>query len=452
MKLKINMNGVLLGFIFLYPITPWYITIGSVNLVNILAIFFVAFWFSLSGSRWIASFKGTSVCFWLYLVVYSIQALIDSSFSRSIAYIVAQLVVCIILFTEARKRNIFEQAIDMLIYAAAFLSVMGIFEEVTHINIFHLISGLPISYFYTETRLGIYRIETSFSHPIVYCAYLCIIAGLITYRMNALKGNSKVRIYRVFYFLVLINAVFTMSRSALVVLIAEQIVIGYQTGIIKFSKKMGLIALIALFALVMGAALRLPIIMKLQDLGYMFLAMFDDSYSNLYSTAFGMNKNAVGNRLELYTWVADAVEGHELFGMGTAAKFAYDVQTTGSAWNTIYTWTKTSIENEYLYNYYIHGIIGVISFSMGILGSILYSIKVNKKRKSIKPVKIYNEAELTFSKVMIILLIGYAATLFSVRSSDNVRMYNVLMCLMFGYYYSLRNRKMEWRCHGKEVC
>ena len=141
----------------------------------------------------------------------------------------------------------------------------------------------------------------------------------------------------------------------------------------------------------------------------------------------------------MFTWVADAVKGHELFGMGTSANFAYSVKAVESTWNYSYTWTKTSIENEYLYNYFIHGLVGILTFVLNICGVIIYAIKTNKISKPYTAnIEGIVENKMTFPKVMTILLIGYGISLFSVRSSDNVRMFNILICILFTYNYKLR--------------
>lgn len=438
--MRIRFKNVLLAFIFLYPITPWYITFGPLNLVNIVSMIFIAFWIIGANIR-IASFSKTSAFFWLYLVAYSVQALLDTSLAKAFAYIIAQLVVCIVVYTEIRKRDIFSEALHMLVYAAGCLSVTGLVEEITRTNIFHIISGLPSGSFYTETRLGIYRIETSFSHPIVYCAYLCFIAGLLIYLIDCELDEKKKRIYRIIYVLVLINALFTMSRSTLLVLVLEQAILGYMTGVIKFSKKVIFVTIIGAAFLFTSSIFELAYISKIKDVWYMFLALFSDSYSSLYSTSFGMNESGIGNRFELFTWVADAVKGHEVLGMGTSASFSYSVSAVESTWNYSYTWTKTSIENEYLYNYYIHGVVGIVMFSLNIIGVIVYAIKTRLKRKRCAIcAEGINEHKITFPNLMAVLLIGYAVTLFSVRSSDNVRIFNILICILFSYSNKLRNR------------
>ena len=436
--MRLKFENILLAFIFIYPITPWYITFGPLNLVNIVSMIFIAFWIVGSNMR-IANFSRTNAFFWIYLLVYSVQALIDTSLVKAIAYIIAQLTVCLIVYTEMRKRKIFVEALHMLVYAAGILSVIGLVEEVTRTNIFHIISRLPSSSFYTEIRLGIYRIETSFSHPIVYCAYLCFIAGLLNYLINNEIEKKRRRIFRIIYILVIINALLTMSRSTLFVLLLEQMILGYMTGGIKFSKKILLALAFLIFILVISSALGLSYISKIKDIWYMYLAIFHVNYSSMYSTSFGMNESGIGNRLELFTWVADAVKGHELFGMGTSANFAYSVKAVESTWNYSYTWTKTSIENEYLYNYFIHGLVGILTFVLNICGVIIYAIKTNKISKPYTAnIEGIVENKMTFPKVMTILLIGYGISLFSVRSSDNVRMFNILICILFTYNYKLR--------------
>jgi len=449
MDLKLKSRTGLLAFIFLYPITPWYIAIGPLNLVNLLSIGFIIWWILCSDAK-IASFSRTSLFFWIYLIVYSVQALYDASLLRAIAYITAQLIVCVILYSEIRKQEILDNTLDMMIYAGGILCVTGIFEELTRINIFHIISRLDASYFYSEVRLGFFRIATSFSHPIVYCTYLCFIAGLVVYRLNKIDNQKQVRIFKVIYVLVLLNALFTMSRSTLLVLIVEQIILVYKTGNMKFSKKRLLIFLVIVVVFTGAFALELPVMEKLKDIGYMFMALFDNKYTSLFSTFFGMNESGIGNRMDLYYWVADAVKGHEFLGMGTSTEFAYSVHAVDSKWYYFYTWTKTSIENEYLYNYYIHGLIGLVTFSLCMISSILYAFKTNRLRRNLRNhVNVYNEKTLTFSSVMCTLLIGYMVTLFSVRSSDNVRMFNTLMCLLFGYYFDLKRLRVGENIDGK---
>lgn len=439
MKLSINSKKVLLLFFFLYPISPWYITLGPLNLVNIISILFIGYWI-LSGNDSIAKFKGSSIFFWLYLMFYSIQAIFDTSISKAMAYIFSQLFICIIVYTEVKKRDILNEVLMAMIYACIFLCFTGIVEEITRTNIFHLISGLESSYFYTEIRLGIYRIETSFSHPIVYCAYLCFMAGIVVYMLDKETRKSKRNILKLAYILIWINAIFTMSRSTLFVLVLEQLILGYKTGVVKFTKRISFIICSVLMLLGVIFILDLQISDKIKDVWYMLLSVFNDKYSALYSTSFGINQNAVGNRLDLYSWVIDAVKGNELFGMGTSAEFAYQVNSIETTWYTNYTWTKTSIENEYLFNYFIHGFVGLISFVLLIVGSIRYSYKVKRARKIITDTNFYEEKNLKFSDVIFVLLIGYAVILFSVRSSDNVRTFNIIMCLLFGYYNNLKSK------------
>lgn len=436
--MMLDFNKILLAFIFVYPITPWYITFGPLNLVNIVSIIFIVLWVICSKKE-IARLSGTSFFFWCYLITYSVQALIDTTLMRAVAYIIAQLIVCLIVYTEIRRRDILTDALHMLVYAAGFLTVTGLIEEVSRTNIFHIISGQPSASFYTETRLGIYRIETAFSHPIVYCAYLCFIAGLLIYLMDSEMNITAKRILKAIYILVLVNAILTMSRSALLVLLIEQLILGYMQGIVNLSKKVILITAFIGIILMVSSMLDLPYMARLKDIWYMFLAIFNDDYVSMYSTSFGMNESAVGNRLDLYYWVADSVKGHEWFGMGTSTDFEYTVNAIESTWSYSYTWTKTSIENEYLYNFYIHGFIGLITFVLNICSVIIYAIRTMKKRKMLVSEEdrlIENRIE--FPKLMTVLLIGYAITLFSVRSSDNVRVFNILMCILFAYSYKIR--------------
>lgn len=417
-------SKLLLAFIAIYPIAPWYITFGPINLVNLISILFVVIWIA-SGCTKICSLSKTNAFFWAYLIVYSVQALVDSSITKSTAYIVSQLLVCIILYTELRKNRIFEDAIRVLTNVGICVGVYGIFEEVTRINIFHIISRLPEEYFFSEIRLGIFRIETAFSHPIVYGGYLCFIAALILYRISTTKDEKEIRLLRTGYIIVLINSLLTLSRSSLIILIIEQFIFLLNTRQVRAIKRIILYLSIISLVIIL-AIIAIPSFARIfQNIGYMFLSIFDDKYSSLYTIRFGRNVNAIGNRTDLYAWVRESIQGNEIFGVGTEHEFAYEVRSYNSAWGN-YSWIKKSIENEYLYNLYLHGIVGLVSFILNIVGSVFYlynEYRQSRKQKiGILSVYLYNT---------IIVIAGYALLLLSVSASDNVRMYNVIMCLTF---------------------
>ncbi|OOM75815.1 hypothetical protein CLPUN_30490 [Clostridium puniceum] len=435
MKFKINLKSVFGSFIFLYPLTPWYLNIGPLNYVNIVSICFIIMWISCYNKNF-SPLMHTNVFFWIYLLVYSLQALFDTTLVKAFAYISAQLVVCIIVASEIKTKKLFQYTLDTLIAAGGILSILGIIEGITKVNIFQMISNGNAE-FYNEIRLGILRIATSFSHPIVYCNYLCFLSAIIAYRLNNVISDKRRKILRLIYVAVIINAILTLSRSTLLILAIEQIIIAYKLGIVKLWKKVFSIGITLLLIVFVLNLCESSILNKLQNILYMFLSILNEKYSSLYSVDFGMNTNAVGNRLDLYNWVISTLKGHELFGMGTSAKFSYLVYGFESTLNYSYTWIKTSIENEYLYNYFIHGIFGLAVLVLSYVGNLYYLLKRNIFQKKSK-IRKFDEKQLNFNFIALVVLVGYYVSLFSVSQSDTVRIYNIFVCLIFAYNYIQR--------------
>lgn len=67
------------------------------------------------------------------------------------------------------------------------MSLLGIVESITKINLFQLFSNANGLTFFHEVRYGFLRIMGTFGQPISYGLYQVFIIALIIYRMKALE-------------------------------------------------------------------------------------------------------------------------------------------------------------------------------------------------------------------------------------------------------------------------
>lgn len=121
--------------------------------------------------------------------------------------------------------------------------------------------------------------------------------------------------------------------------------------------------------------------------------------------------SAEGNRKDLYAWTLYTLQGHYIFGMGTTAVFRYVIAS--------YAWgdsVKNSLENQYLYLFFLHGLLGLITYVLSMVNIIVFSIKGLQQK--------YNKSVM---KAVFVIVIMYIIMLFSTaESSENTMWYVVL--------------------------
>lgn len=413
----ITLSNVILFFVLLYPIIPIYIEIGPLNFAHIISII-LALFFLLSINKEPIPIISSNILFWIHMMVYMVQALKDSNIMKSLSYFIAPILICYILVVKIKSSEMFLSVLDKLIIGGFILCIYGIVESITRVNILHLYANSDIE-FYKEIRLGNLRVVSTFAHPIVYCNYLLLLSSVLLYRMTTELSKRKKKFFIITYIVLLINVVCTLSRSSLIAIAMLHIILGYKIGFFKVFKNVMPAFVLGGFTIIVLELMGKDILINGQNIIYMFISLIDSSYAQKYSATFGRNSSGVGQRTLLYQWVYRAIQSHKIFGLGTDAAFSYQVN--------IY-WTKTSIENQYLYELYQHGFVGLITMTLSYVGSVFYALNHYLKRKAA-----FFENELSFNFVIAVTLIIYYVELFAVRQTSDSRLYYIIISMLIVY-------------------
>lgn len=368
---------------------------------------------------------GVAGIYILSLLLYSIQALWDSDITTSLNFVVSTIFVILIVAKNTRNNNDFIKIIDALLYISLPLLLLAIVEAILGLNPFQNV-GLTHSSasFYTEVRLGIHRVNSVFGHPIVYCNYLSIIAALCLYRLSSELSSKQRKLLHIEYSLTILNILLTVSRSVILVFLAEQIILlALKRERWLTKKKLIFLILITIGALI-SDILGFGILDKVSDIVNMVLQVFglgSDSYSESFSS-IGYS-GVTGDRWNLYVWVMLSLARNWVFGRGTTTGFSYMV--------TEYR-EKTSIENYYLSTLYHHGIVGLVVLIIGLLGLVCY-LCIKLKRNAQFELKLPEEKRITFNSVMLCILIGEIVSYFMVDQAGEARILYVCIGLVIAY-------------------
>ena len=426
--MKVNIRKFSLVLLIFATIIPSYWFLFGRQILNFIYYIATALFFAVTfliPNKSIKVKYGTAGIYILSLFLYSLHALWDTGILTAVNSIVSSAMVVLIVSKNVRNRFDFNKVIDGLLYAAFPLLILGILEAITGINIFQQ-STLTLSgaSFYTETRLGIHRVSSVFGHPIVFCNYLSIIAALCIYRLSCVLIRKKRRQFQLIYVMTILNVLLTVSRSVMLVFIAQQIILLTLKGEHWLTKRKISFLLLIIIGALLSDIFGLGISEKISDIFNMILQVFglgSDSYSSNFSS-IGYT-GVVGDRWNLYLWVILSLTGNWIFGRGTTTAFSYMA--------TEYR-EKTSIENFYLSTLYHHGIVGLIVMLFGLAGLMYYLIKkLNKNRKFNK--KLSNENRLTFNAVMLCIIIGEIVSYFMVDQSGEVRIIYICVGLAMAY-------------------
>lgn len=398
----------------IFSVIPGYVEVIGVNgklllafLIDVYGLLFI-----IGGNKHIFKYDWM---FWLFLAVYNVQVLYDTGAYEAFTYFLQYTMICIVITKCVNSEKRFLTVIDVLIKFSFIIGFFGIFEAVSKINVFHVLA--PQIEFYTEIRLGILRIMTTFYHPISYCNYLIFIGSLILYRMQMIQIKGKQTFLRFVYMVVVINSILTLSRSTMLIFIVTQIFIAYKMGFLKMSVNKFWYVIITILPLLFLEASGSKVLGAINNIFLMFLSLFDSSYVSKITVDFGENSSGIGNRLDLYSWVYSTVRDHIIFGMGTNTTFSYAISQYQ---------TKSSIEVEYLRILFNHGIVGLTTLIASFVGTLVFLIRrVNK-------LEIHAE-KVGFNVVAFVTLLGYYISFFAVNQSEDAKIYLIFIGLVIAY-------------------
>ena len=431
-RLTISGWSVICFFACLYPIMPGYFEIIGINASNIL----VAISVFLLGciSSW--KLKNTSkvrfdlkIVFLLYIGYLLLSYLISGDYFEVFWSILFYIILASYIINYVRTPQEFIGILDIMIKTAGVVCVIGIVESATQFNVFELLNNSGAHIYYNALRFGLRRIVGFGYQTITYCVYCMFIMSVTLYRITQLKYHSRKRtLYVAIYALLWINALLTLSRSAILGAIACQSILLARCGWKKFISRMIIVLALAwvgssIYSTVTnGTNLFLNMIR-------MLLAVFNENYTDSISASFGTdNLNAVGNRLSLYLWVANSMKDKWLLGWGRTAAFNY-TYTYNNAWST--QLTKSSIEVEYLYTIYHFGILGLITEVM-----VYFTFIRNGLVKKYNRLKHW-ENKLSFNYTMGVTILVYCLVLFAVNRGAEAHTLYLLSMLFLAYNRSV---------------
>lgn len=426
---KINISNGCIIFAILYPVIPNYFDILSLSATNIIYSALTIMALILNKCK-IVRPRFITIVIMLWITVLFVNDLHHGYLTEAFWLVAGLLLSGSIFIQNVNNEDIFRKIIFAISYTAGIISIFGLIEAVTKFNVFQLLNTSDGTIYINDLRFGLQRILSFTYQTISYCTYLLMAQSIIFYALTISNVRKQKKIFKIIYVLVFINALLTLSRSALLCMIGLQLILGFVCGYKKLIKKM-LVFLIAIsiFALV-GSLVNDKISNYAINLFYMFLAVFDDKYQSLISTSFGTdNLNAIGNRMDLYTWVWNTIKYDLLWGKGIGGLFNYKyIMTNGQ-----YIWraNKTSIEIQYLYLLFHYGIIGLIMEVATYISLLVYAVS-----KKFNPATWERKIgfNLVFFFTLIFLLLEYFAIS---QSSERPMLYLIIMLLIA---YNIHNK------------
>ena len=410
LHIKVKKDFIIYLLIFFYPFLPVNYYLGLLSYANICAVLITLIYFLLYQKGRVINFLKYIPWFWIYLLIYSMFSFVTRSPLAGIATFIGQFCVSIFVITITENEKILYKIIDGIVLGAFFLAIIGIVEAITR-QYFFQSELLDIT---SSIRYGVLRCTVTFGHPINFGMYQAIAAILCFYRISQLASSSKKNRYKVAYFVIVVSMILSVSRLAICFFVAVQMILLLKLGVKRVIKYICIIILA--FALIVGI---------MDIMGLRILTLFSDMVEMIlgqilgFETVISNNSIGIGNRFDLYSWVIEAVRGHELFGMGVGAIFEHKI----NAW-----FTKTSIEVSYLNIYYQCGIVGLLVLILSYMNVLqFFSKRTNRK------IHLSKEKRLTFGNVLLTIFAMYYICLFGVQETDLSRLYCLLISLGIAY-------------------
>lgn len=419
---KIKYINIAYLFVILFPIMPSYFEIGGVAVINLLCVLIILSKISTGVHKTIKFDSIDKIFIFFWLLWETIVCFLHGSFTDAII-ILLYIFAVIAVAGSIKTLDQFNRVIDYMLYTAGVISIFGLIESVTGFNIFSILNTSGTALNYNPPRFGLTRIISSSGHTIEYCSYCMMCLALAFYRIVNLKKSRKRNTFLLVYALIFSNALLTLSRSALICLMICQVLLLYASGFSNFLKTM-LKVLIGIVIATSIISVVVPEVEKaIQEIVFMFLAIFSDNYKTLIASSFGNdNLSAFGNRFDLFGWVWNDMKGHYLLGIGPDKGFnhAFTEYSGGYSWTTV----KNSIEVNYLNILWKYGIITLGLELACAVKIVIHEMKMKKNN---------TEGKLSFGKTCGIVSICYLAIWLAIAQGTEYKMFIMITALFFVY-------------------
>jgi hypothetical protein len=276
---------------------------------------------------------------WMFIALVAVEGVLDSIefFATQIAemfgaYLLARVYI--------RDKTSFLYFVKWLFYIIAFLTPFAIFESLTQqlpiSKLFGAIPGIRVEpYVFYEPRLGLYRAQVTFPHPILYGVF-CSTAFALVWFTGITSGLGKSsRILRAI--IVFIATFFSVSSGAVLSVMLQMMLMGWNWVTAKIKKRWLLLALIitVMYVAIDLASNRTPVTI--------FIAYATFSAHNAYY------------RVIIWDYGSAEVLRHPFFGIGLTAD-----------WERPDWMGSTSVDNFWLLTAMRYGIPGVSLLVIGL--------------------------------------------------------------------------------------
>jgi len=268
------------------------------------------------------------------------------------------------------------------------VAILNIIETFTGFNIWDLISNYKVEYYGANGyRLGLIRARGPFETSINNAMFLILGQGFFWY--GAINDKRR-KVCNLGLVISYVSIFFIMSRAAIIASVALAVILNLKGGIRKMPMRILKYTIIVAVIYFIVNFLNVEIIKD-------FLSNIFDSLKALIDSSYVDYNNGIGDtgqRTLLYGWIYSATAGHRLLGFGEKADFSYAVTTT---------FTKTSIENYYLWQFYKFGWIGLILIIL-VFATFLVNTKIQEIRERKRE---HNKNQLLFTSMAYYLSIVY---------------------------------------------
>lgn len=411
-------------FIFLIPFLPEYFSISisdSLPLITVSRIIYLMFLIDeLIIKNKLSLFFITikKDRFSKYILIYYIGVTIPIlyNFTFSGAFYLISLLMETIFFYYIIKMNIkskknLDNVIDILMIASLILGVLGILEYLSSFNIFSILNITNRADVLVDVeyiRMGSRRIVSAFGHPLGYGLYLTIMIPLVFYQINRFKNNKIKKLRYTFLLMLLcVNILLTGSRSTLLVLVIELLVIFTYLKTINKIIIGSMILIVSLAIVVMSFSSiseEVPILKLVSDNVKM---MSDTFFGTNYIDNFGNNEDPFLYRNTLIKAAMERDTSTKILGAGYGSVEKNPVVIYSSKLNPWNPYIKLkSIDNYYIKKFFEIGFIGVGATLILYGGFTLKMIVYSKKNY--------------LNKILIVSSIGYFVHLFMVDDLNTI--------------------------------
>ena len=425
MSMKVNVRSLIIFLIFaIYPIIPQYFGLGGVSVLKMmcLGISVCYIWISRAKLVMYKNAKGVLAIMGVWCVLLLCSSIINGDVIEFVYEMLCYYCILLVGMNCVNTRSRYLWAIDLLIAGAVIAGIIGIIESFTNFNLFQILNTMGTDLTSKQPlRLGLHRIVSFTYQTISYASYCMFALALVFYRLTLCKSKADKTKYYVFYAIIAISEILTLSRSMLLITLMCKCVLLYVCGYKVFLKR-SVIVLAAVFVVTLILSFLPKTQEAIQSFVYMLLAVFDDRYAQILGDIDG---TGVGDRMDLFAWVWSEVKDKMWLGMGGSTNFSYSYLTNNGIYD--YTRTKTSIENQYLKLLFHYGILGLLANVAIYIGLLCACVK------KWKFVLAAWESKLSINKVAFVTCLCYFISFFAVQQMEEKRMMFCFIILIFCY-------------------